>query len=141
VSPIPATTQTDATLVLKIGTSNYGAQVINAEFTPPWAGDGDTVITADGSVVKEPAAQQEDGKITGEVYKATGTTGITRVLMQNIGQTLAYEYTENAGVAGKEMKFTGNCVVRPPSVGFNPNKYGRHGLELTVLTATLAAAI
>lgn len=142
---MPTSTQTDATLKITLTEGiaapvEFGCQIIGAEFTQPAAGEGEVVPTACGDTVVEPGDVQP-GSLTGEVYKDTSESGITRALAAAVqaGTVFDYTYTENEGTA-TELQFTGKATVRPFGVSFTPNKYGRHPLELSIATATLAPA-
>lgn len=126
-------TQVDATLVLQIGGTDYACQVISGTLTWPAAAEATQVPVACGDVVSEPG-DMGNGSITGDVYKDTTAVGITRALITALEaqSELTYSWQE----AG--MTTTGRCRVAGHDQTFTPDKYGRHPLNLTVITATTA---
>ena len=137
---MPTNTQTDATLVLTLDGTAVECQVINASYTMAAPGESTPVPTACGDTVSEPG-DPSNGSISGEVFKDTSATGITRLLAEAAltGVEVAYVYTE-ADEAGYEMSWSGTCTVPQFGIDFAPSKLGRHQLELNVTTSVLADA-
>lgn len=143
---MPVSTQIDATLVLTLDDGGDGGpvaiecQVINASYTPAAPGESTPTPTACGDTVSEPG-DPSNGSITGEVFKDTSATGVTRLLAAAAvaGTEMDYVYTE-ADEAGYEMSWSGKCTVPQFGIDFAPSKTGRHELSLTVSTSILAAA-
>ena len=137
---MPTNTQKDAELVLTVGGVDYACQVVNASFTMAAPADSTPVPVACGGTVSEPG-DPSNGSITGEVYKDTSATGITRKLAElaSSGASVAYVYTEK-DENDYEMSWTGQATVPAFAIDFAPDKFGRHALTLTLTTSVLAAA-
>lgn len=137
-------TQTDATLILTLdsgsGPVSVECQVINARYTMAAPGDSTPVPTACGDTVSEPG-DPVNGSITGEVFKDTSASGITRLLSQAAltGATLDYTYTEQ-DEAGYQLSWSGEATVPQFGIDFTPSKLGRHELNVNVTTSVLADA-
>ena len=130
-------TQKDDTLILKLATVDYAAQVIDSSFDPPGYGAPTlTPVASDLSKVSEPG-DPENGTLTGNVFKDMTTAGITRALAtaRISGAKLAYIYTDNA--SPDAVTYTGDCYVASVPQDFQPDKLGRHAFTLTVVTAVL----
>lgn len=142
---MPVKTQTDATLKLSLdkgsGPVLVECQVINAAFTMAAPGESSPIPVACGDTVSEPGDAQ-NGTITGEVFKDTSATGITRLLAEAAlaGAEMDYEYVENDGTA-EEFAWSGKCTVPPFGIDFTPSKTGRHALALTLTTSVLAPVV
>lgn len=138
---MPVSTQKDAALVLTIGSTSVECQVINASYTMAAPGESTVVPVACGDTVTEPGEPQ-NGSISGEVFKDTSPTGITRVLAAAAltGEELAYVYTEE-DEDGYEMSWSGVCTVPAFGIDFTPDRMGRHTLQLNVSTSVLADAV
>ena len=138
---MPVNTQIDATLVLTLddggGAVAYECQVIDAEFTPAAPGDSTPIPIACGDTYGEPGDPQ-NGSITGEVFKDTSATGITRALAEAMtaGTSFDYVYTESDGT--NTMSWSGKATVPQTGFPFAPSKTGRHPLNLTLTTSVLA---
>lgn len=137
---MPASTQRDATLVLTLDGTAIECQVINASYQMAAPGEATPVPVACGDTVSEPG-DPSTGSISGEVFKDTSATGVTRLLAQAAvsGAEMAYVYTE-ADEGGYEMSWSGTCTVPAFGIDFAPSKTGRHTLNLSVTTSVLAAA-
>jgi hypothetical protein len=137
VSPIATHTQRDDTLILKLGTVDYAAQVIDASFDPPGYGAPTlTPVASDLSKVSEPG-EPENGTLSGTVFKDNTTAGFTRALAaaRIAGTKLVYIYTDNSST--DQISYTGDCYVQAVPQDFTPDKLGRHSFTLTIVTATL----
>lgn len=137
---MPVSTQKDATLVLTIDGTDYACQVVNASYQMAAPGGATIVPVACGDTVAEPGDPAQ-GSISGEVYKDTSASGITRALatLALSGDTVQYVYTES-DAGGYEMSWSGDCTVPAFAINFAPDKFGRHPLNLSVATSVLAAA-
>lgn len=130
-------TQKDDTLILKLGTVDYAAQVIDASFDPPGYGAPTlTPVASDLTKVSEPG-EPENGSMTGTVFKDNTTAGFTRALAvaRVAGTKLAYIWTDNA--APDAITYTGDCYVQGVPQDFQPDKLGRHAFTLTIATAVI----
>lgn len=144
---MPVSTQKDAMLVLTLddgqggGPVDYACQVVNASYTMAAPGEATPIPVACGDVVSEPGDPQT-GSISGEVFKDTSATGITRALAEaaTSGSEFDYVYTEQ-DEGGYEMSWSGKCTVPQFGIDFAPDKFGRHPLNLSVTTSVLAAAV
>lgn len=138
---MPVSTQKDAVLVLSLDGTDYACQVVNASYQMAAPGEATPVPVACGDTVSEPG-DPATGSISGEVFKDTSATGITRVLAAAAvaGTELDYVYTEE-DAAGYEMSWSGTCTVPAFAIDFAPDKFGRHALALSVSTSVLAAAV
>ena len=136
---MPAVTQTDATLVLTLDSTAVECQVINASYTPAAPGESTPIPVACGDTVSEPG-DPANGSISGEVFKDTSATGVTRLLANAAvaGTEMDYVYTESDG-AGGGMSWSGKATVPQFGIDFAPSKLGRHELSLTLTTSVLAA--
>jgi hypothetical protein len=104
-------------------------------------GTGTTVETAcpDGRVVEPGAA--EPGALTGNVYADSTDTGITWALahLKQSGATFAYTATWWADQgATKAMEFSGEATVASFQLDFTKPGYGKHPVDLSLITATIA---
>lgn len=143
---MPVHTQLDAVLELTLDNGvdpilDASCQVINAEFTQPSQGEPTLTPVACGG---DPVAEVGDpvnGSLSGEVFKDASATGITRLLAKAVattGTVFDYVYTENEGTPN-ELKFSGKCTVGAFGIPFTPDKFGRHPIALTIVSADLAA--
>lgn len=140
-------TQKDALLVLTLddgkggGPVDYAAQVVNASYTMAAPGEATPIPVASGETVSEPG-DPSTGSISGEVFKDTSATGITRALAQAAvsGAEFSYVYTEEDS-GGYAMSWSGTATVPQFGIDFAPDKFGRHPLNLSVTTSVLAAAV
>ena len=137
---MPVSTQKDATLVLTLDGTAIECQVVNAAYTMAAPGESTPVPVACGDTVSEPG-DPSNGSISGEVFKDTSASGVTRLLAEAAltGAEIAYVYTEK-DEAGYEMSWSGTCTVPQFGIDFAPSKTGRHPLNLVVSTSALAAA-
>lgn len=135
---MPVTTQQDALLKITLDGTDFACQVINASFTPAAPGESTPIPVACGDTVSEPG-DPSNGSISGEVFKDTSATGITRVLAQAAvsGAEFDYQYVENDGTP-HEMTWSGKATVPQFGIDFAPSKTGRHPLNLTLTTSVLA---
>jgi hypothetical protein len=134
---MPTTTQKDAVLVLSLDGADYACQVINAEFAYPGKGEATTIpVACGGDPVSEPGSPT-NGSISGEVFKDTGATGITRALITALESEAEMDYiwTEGADDAADRISITGKCRVAGHTQTFAPDTTGRHALNLSVSTA------
>lgn len=130
-------TQKDDTLILKLGTVDYAAQVIDAQFDPPGYGTPTTTpVASDLTKVSEPG-DPENGTLSGNVFKDNTSTGFTRALVvaRVAGTKLTYIYTDNS--ATDSISYTGDCYVASVPQDFQPDKLGRHAFTLTIITAVV----
>lgn len=135
---MPTNVATDATLVLSLDGTDYACQITEASFTPAAPSEATPIPVACGDTVSEPG-DPSTGSVSGSVYKDLGATGITRVLatMATTGAEAAYVYTETDG-NGEVMSWSGQCTVPAFGIDFNPSKYGKHPLNLSLTTSVLA---
>lgn len=134
------TTQIDAVLTFTVDGTDYSCQLLTPSFTPAWSGEGEMLYPAcGGDVVVDPPEQAERGSITGEALKDTLPAGLTRVLIEKLGQQVPFTYIENPGEA-HELSIAGEALITPFTLGWRQNRVGRHDLNLTVLSQTLADA-
>jgi hypothetical protein len=130
-------TQKDDTLILKLGTVDYAAQVIDAQFDPPgYSAPTTTKVASDLSVVSEPG-DPETGTLSGNVFKDNTTAGFTRALAvaRVAGTKVAYTYTDNSST--DLITYTGDAYVQSVPQDFQPDKLGRHAFTLTIVTAAI----
>lgn len=134
---MPTHTQKDDTLILKLGTVDYAAQVIDAQFDPPGYSEPTTTpVASDLSKVSEPG-EPENGSLSGNVFKDNTTAGFTRALVvaRVAGTKLVYTYTDNN--ATDAISYTGDCYVQSVPQDFQPDKLGRHAFTLTIITCAI----
>lgn len=133
-------TQIDAVLTFTVDGADYACQLLTPSFTPAWAGEGDLLYPACGGAVEvDPPEQAERGSITGEALKDTLPDGLTRVLLEKLGQQVPFTYVENPGEL-HELSIDGEALITPFTLGWRQNRLGRHDINLTVLSQTVAAA-
>jgi len=131
-------TQKDAELSLTLDGEEFACQVINGTLTWPSRSEPTLVPVACGDKVAEPGTPS-NGSISGEVYKDTSATGITRALITALeaDATLAFIWTENVGgPVGSVLTVEGECVVSSHEQVFTPDTLGRHPLNLSVTSST-----
>lgn len=135
---MPAAVSKDATLLLTVDGQDYSCQVIDASYTPAAPAESTIIPTACGDTVAEPGDPQ-NGSITGTVFK--DNAGMTRALATLVlsGAEAAYVYTDTDG-NGAALSWSGTCTVPAFGIDFQPDKLGRHPLELSVITSVLAPA-
>lgn len=136
----PVSTQ-NISLVLDLDGTEYQCQVINAEFTLPGVGAGDTTQTAcpDGVIV-EPGSN-EDGSLTGEVFTDLLDTGLTWILANAKADDteITYKVVYHADQpTTNNIQFDGLCKVSTFSLPFEKPGVSKHSLDLSIKTATIS---
>lgn len=121
----------DGTLTLTLDSEDVACQIIDATFTFPARAEATLVPVACGDTVSE-LGDPQNGALTGTVYKDLSANGITRILIEALtaDAILAYSWEETG------LTVTGNARVAGHDQTFTPDKYGRHPLQITIITAT-----
>lgn len=138
---MPTSTQKDALLSLTLDGTEVNCQVIDASYQMAAPGEATPIPVACGDTVSEPG-DPSTGSISGTVFKDTSATGITRLLAEAAvsGAEMDYVYEEQ-DEGGYAMSWSGKCTVPAFAIDFQPDRYGRHTLSLSVTTSVLAAAV
>lgn len=138
---MPTNVATDASLVLSLDGTDYACQITDASFQMAAPGEATPVPVACGETVSEPG-DPATGSISGNVFKDLGANGITRVLatMATTGAEADYIYTETDG-NGEVMSWSGKATVPAFGIDFQPSKYGKHPINLSLTTSVLAAYV
>lgn len=137
---MPTNTTEQIELSLVLDGAEYQCQVIDLSLTLAGTGTGETIeVACPDGVVVEPG-EHEDGSLSGTVFADTTDSGITWVLMQakSSGATMAYTITWFANETNdKAFTVSGDAQVGAFSMDWSKPGYGRHPIELTLLTTTL----
>ena len=135
---MPNVATRDVSLTLSIGGTAVECQLLDPEIVRPSYGAGDTETVACGDEVAVPGDRLTNGSITGNVIADYSTTGVTKVLDENLDAEVAvvWEETVNDGTTSHTRTWTGQALVGLITRTFTAGRQSRHDLNLELVSET-----
>ena len=135
---MPAVPTRDVSLTLSVDSTQVECQLLDPQMVRPAYGAGDTVTVACGDEVGVPGDRLTNGSISGDVIADYSTTGVTKVLDENLDQEVDVVWAETVtdGSNTYTRTWTGKALVGPITRTFTAGRQSRHDLNLELTSET-----
>ena len=109
--------------------TEFASKVTKATYDPGYS-EAETTPMLDGSDFK-PEGEWNGGKISGTFYQDFTLAGLEAWCFNHAGETMPFVFTPKTGQGN--FKISGECVIKPVSIGGDPKKTNTADFEFSVL--------